>query len=61
MDVAIMAAQNGHETVMLLLLRAGAEAGKCLDDGRSPMVIAAQKGQKAVIETLLRWTIAERR
>ena len=50
-----MAAQQGHEGVVELLLKAGADVNKATtDDGATPLFIAASNGHKGVLELLLK-------
>jgi len=52
-SLLFMAAQNGHETVVALLLKHDADINKCNFNGVSPLFMAAQNGHEAVVQLLL--------
>ena len=50
-----IAAQNGHSSVVELLLKAdGVDVNKGIEDGATPLFIAAQEGHSSVVELLLK-------
>ena len=50
----IIAAQQGHTTMVMTLIRAGADANKAETDfGRTPLWVAAWKGHTAIVSKLL--------
>jgi ankyrin repeat protein len=46
-----IAAQNGHEAIVQILLAAGADVNKEFD-GATPLFIAAQNGHEAIVQIL---------
>ena len=48
-----MAAQNGNETVVQVLLEAGADVNKADDSGVTPLCMAAQNGNETVVRALI--------
>ena len=42
-------AQNGHETVVRVLIELGADINKATGDGVTPFYIAAENGPEAVV------------
>ena len=48
-----VAAQNGHETVVLTLIKAGADINKAMDDGATALYFAAQQDNKVVVRVLI--------
>ena len=48
-----IAAQNGHDAVVRVLLDAGADKDLAANDGCTPLFIAAQNGHDAVVRALL--------
>ena len=47
------AAGNGHEEVVLCLMHAGADAGKCDKVGRTCLPAASERGHEDVVQTLM--------
>jgi ankyrin repeat protein len=50
-----MAAQEGHDAVVAVLLRAGSDINCPMADGCTPFMIATHEGHKAVVMTLEHW------
>jgi ankyrin repeat protein len=49
-----MASQNGHTSVVDVLLRHGADPNLANHDGFTPLCIASQNGHTSVVDVLLR-------
>jgi protein DGCR14 len=49
------AAMNGHEAVLMALLKAGAQM-TATDDGHTPLMAATSGGHTSVVAALRRWT-----
>jgi len=49
-----IASQNGHRTVLMMLLAEGADPNACRIDGASPLWIAAQMGHDHICRLLLK-------
>ena len=47
-----IAAQKGHETVVRVLIEAGAEVNTAWDNGATPLRIAAVNGHEAIVHIL---------
>jgi cytohesin len=47
-----VAAQNGHEAVLRVLIKAGADINKAKDDGVTPLFMAATLGHEAIVQIL---------
>ena len=55
MNAFVIAAQEGHSSVVELLLKAdGVDVNKATEDGATPLYIAAQNGHASVVELLLK-------
>jgi len=50
-----IAAVQGHEEVLVALLKAGAQM-TATDNGRTPLMAATSKGHTSIMEALRRWT-----
>ncbi len=46
-------AQKGHETVLRALIEAGADVNEAIDDGTTPLYIAAREGHEASVRTMI--------
>ena len=49
-----IAAARGHEAVLAMLIKAGADVNRSNDDGCTPLIIAAAHGHEAVLVALLK-------
>lgn len=47
-----LAADQGHDRVVKVLLRHGARASTAIDDGSTPLILSAQSGHLSVVRTL---------
>ena len=52
MTPLFIAAQEGHEAVLRLLIEAGADIIMATDDGVSPLYTAAQGGHAVIVQIL---------
>ena len=49
-----MAARDGHQEVVQLLIEAGSELNKATKFGATPILVAAQNGHKGVVQELIK-------
>jgi hypothetical protein len=46
-------ARNGHEAIVRALIEAGADVNKAMDDGATPLCIAAQFDNETIVRVLI--------